>query len=87
MTEVKPGPDNTLVRRKFRHPAILAGAEGDTPELKGLSEFLGHSGYLGCSYCVLRGTRDKGMYFAGYAIDATGGAPIHSSSETDIFRA
>jgi len=79
VNEVKAGPDGKLHTRTFRHKVIMHGAAGDTLGLKALSMCLGHSGYLGCSYCKMRGSKHGGMYFLGYAADVKGGARLYPS--------
>lgn len=51
--------------RAFRHTFLLGGVYGDTPAQKKVSMFSGHSAYLGCSFCCVRGVRGAkgGMYF------------------------
>lgn len=53
----------------FKHTILLSGVFGDSPAIKKLAHWLSHAAYLGCGYCLLRGTvgeGGKGMYFPGY---------------------
>ena len=60
--------------RQFKHTMLLGGLYGDSPGIKKIAKWLSHSAYLGCVYCLLRGTHSGGMYFLGYA------GPTHAGS-------
>lgn len=63
------GTNTTLFSPPFRHRLILTGIAADTPGGRKLSNMTSHTGYSGCPYCLLKGTRGKtgGMYFCGYS--------------------
>lgn len=61
----------------FQHTILLSGVFGDSPAIKKLAHWLSHAGYLGCGYCLLRGTvpdGGSGMYFVGYTGETSYGA-------------
>jgi hypothetical protein len=61
------GPDQQMQRRPLKLVLLLGGVFGDTPADRKLALWLGHAAYLGCGYCLLRGTYQNGMYFLGYS--------------------
>jgi hypothetical protein len=71
VTEYRVDADNVVrAAATFKHIVLLGGVFGDSPAIKKLAKWLSHAAYLGCGYCLLRGTvpaGGHGMYFAGYA--------------------
>lgn len=68
MTEHKRQADGSATR-SFTHRVLLGGNFGDSPGQKKWAFWLSHAAYLGCGYCLLRGTPGPGgygMYFKGY---------------------
>mgnify|MGYP001810129151 FL=1 len=49
------------------HKILLGGVFGDSPGIKKLARWLSHSAYLGCGYCMLKGTyAANAVRFCGY---------------------
>lgn len=78
VTEYKLGADGKVQQAAtFRHTILLSGVFGDSPAIKKLAYWLSHAAYLGCGYCVLRGSvgpAGNGMYFPGYVKRTSYGA-------------
>lgn len=78
VTEYKIGPDHQVHKgNTVNHTILLSGVFGDSPAIKELSHWLSHAAYLGCGYCLLRGSGGeggKGMYFPGYLNGTSYGA-------------
>ena len=76
MVDHTAGADGKVQQRSFKHTILLGGVFGDSPGIKKVAKWLSHSAYLGCGYCMLRGTTgDKGgMYFVGYLAPTSYGA-------------
>jgi hypothetical protein len=62
------GTNTTTLSPPYRHRLILTGIAADTPGGRKLSNMTSHTGYSGCPFCLLKGTRGNGggMYFCGY---------------------
>jgi hypothetical protein len=78
VTEYRVGADNKVEQgATFKHTILLSGAFGDSPAIKKLAHWLSHVAYLGCGYCLVRGTvpqGGRGMYFKGYDAPTSSGA-------------
>lgn len=58
---------NSIEQRRCTHKMLLGAVYGDSPGIKKLAKWLSHSAYLGCGYCLLRGTYAEGaVRFLGY---------------------
>ena len=77
---LQPGSSGIQVRdanagEVVPHHAVLGGVYGDTPAARKLNKWLGHSSFLSCGYCLLRGDNRSGtMRFLGYAQTTACGA-------------
>lgn len=59
--------DGKVEQRESVHHVLLGAVYGDTPGVRKLALWLGHSAYLGCGYCLLMGVRLEGaVRFLGY---------------------
>lgn len=58
------------------HKILLGGVFGDSPGIKKLARWLSHAAYLGCGYCLLKGTYAAGaVRFFGYVEPTNTGVP------------
>ena len=60
--------DGQVRQKTIQHTILLGGVYGDSPGIKKLALWLGHAAYLGCGYCLLKGTYlQRAMRYLGYA--------------------